>query len=191
MAATTRTRKTAAAKPAEATDATTEAADSTASTAAADEPATAGDTNTTVAAEETAPVVEDPAAATDSTPKAPEAAPLEPPAVQEPPAAPAAPVYATPTEVIPDEENLAEVIVDDATKEPPADVDSVFVPLTPYGSTLVCTVRLVEKTFLGPHRNPVHRLLQPAGARLSEGVAARIKERLQDQAARLASQSEK
>jgi hypothetical protein len=100
-------------------------------------------------------------------------------------------VYATPTEVIPDEENLAEVIIDDATKEPPADVDAVFVPLTPYGSTLVCTVRLVEKTFLGPHRSPVHRLLQPAGAHVSEGVAARIRDRLADQAARLADQAEK
>lgn len=183
MAGTTRTRKTAAAKPAEASDSTAEAP----STAAADESAPAGDANTTAAAEETA----EPAAATDSAAKAPEAAPLEPPAVQEPPAAPAAPVYATPTEVIPDEENLAEVIVDDSTKEPPADVDSVFVPLTPYGSTLVCTVRLVEKTFLGPHRNPVHRLLQPAGAHVSEGVAARIKERLQLQADRLAAQAEK
>ncbi|MFD9394145.1 hypothetical protein ACFWBB_26435 [Streptomyces sp. NPDC060000] len=182
MAGTTRTRKTAAAKPAEASDSTT---------AAADESAPAGDDNTEAAFEETAPIVEEPAAPADNAAKAPEAAPLEPPAVQEPPEAPAAPVYATPTEVIPDEENLAEVIVDDATKEPPTDVDSVFVPLTPYGSTLVCTVRLVEKTFLGPHRNPVHRLLQPAGAHVSEGVAARIRERLQDQAARLANQAEK
>lgn len=182
MAGTTRTRKTAVAKSAEASDSTTEAAES-ASTAAADESAPAGDDNTTAAAEETAPA--------DSAPKAPEAAPLEPPAVQEPPAAPAAPVYATPTEVIPDEENLADVIIDDSTNKPPADVDSVFAPLTEYGSVLVCTVRLVEKTFLGPHRNPVHRLLQPAGAHVSEGVAARIRERLQEQAARLADQAEK
>jgi hypothetical protein len=190
MAGTTRTRKTAAAKPAEASDSTAQTTES-ASTAAADESAPAGEANTTAAAEETAPVVEEPAAAADSAAKAPEAAPLEPPAVQEPPAAPAAPVYATPTEVIPDEENLAEVILDDSTKQPPADVDSVFVPLTEYGSVLVCTVRLVEKTFLGPHRNPVHRLLQPAGAHVSEGVAARIKERLQLQADRLAAQAEK
>ncbi|SEE84289.1 hypothetical protein SAMN05216483_6749 [Streptomyces sp. 2131.1] len=182
MAGTTRTRKTAAAKTAEASDATTEAAES-ASTAAADESATEAATAATVEESETAPA--------DSAAKAPEAAPLEPPAVQEAPEAPAAPVYATPTEVIPDEENLAEVIIDDTTKEPPADVDSVFVPLTEYGSVLVCTVRLVEKTFLGPHRNPVHRLLQPAGAHVSESVAARIRERLQDQAARLAAQAEK
>ncbi|MGY1502906.1 hypothetical protein ACW4TU_41130 [Streptomyces sp. QTS52] len=183
MAGTARTRKTATANLAAASGSTTEAAES-ASTAAADESAPAGDANTTAAAaEETAPA--------DSAAKAPEAAPLEPPAVQEPPAAPAAPVYATPTEVIPDEENLAEVIIDDATKQPPADVDSVFVPLTEYGSVLVCTVRLIEKTFLGPHRNPVHRLLQPAGAHVSEGVAARIKERLQLQADRLADQAEK
>ncbi|MFJ4880062.1 hypothetical protein ACIP93_33310 [Streptomyces sp. NPDC088745] len=162
MAGTTRTRKTAATK-----------------TATAD-----------TATEDTSPAVEESHQAADSTPKAPDAAPLEPPAVQEPPAAPAMPAYATPTEVIPDDENLSEVIIDDATKEPPADVNTVFVPLTEYGSVLVCTVRLVEKTFLGPHRNPVHRLLQPAGAYVSESVAARIRERLDAQAERLAAQAD-
>ncbi|MGY4934916.1 hypothetical protein ACWD7T_28155 [Streptomyces sp. 900116325] len=187
MAGTTRTRKPAASKTA--ADSTAEATTSPAD-ATAEETALGGDATTTAAAEETAPAAEETAPAADSTPKAPDAAPLEPPAVQEAPAAPEAPVYATPTEVIPDEENLAEVIVDDATNEPPTDVDSVFVPLTPYGSTLVCTVRLVEKTFLGPHRNPVHRLLQPAGASVSEGVAARIQERLNAQAKRLAAQAD-
>ncbi|WP_367041388.1 hypothetical protein [Streptomyces sp. Je 1-332] len=57
-------------------------------------------------------------------------------------------------------------------------------PLTPFGSTLQCTVRLVERTFLGPRRNPFTRLLQPAGAVVSEGIAARIRERLDAQAAR-------
>lgn len=186
---TPRTRKPAAAKAA-ADDSTTEATTSPADVTA-EETAPGGDATTTAAAaEDTAPTVEESAPAADSTPKAPDAAPLEPPVVQEPPAAPAAPVFATPTEVIPDEENLAEVIVDDATNEPPTDVDSVFVPLTAYGSTLVCTVRLVEKTFLGPHRNPVHRLLQPAGAHVSEGVAARIRERLDAQAERLAAQAD-
>jgi hypothetical protein len=193
MAGTTRTRKPAAAKTAadSTAEATTSPADATAEETApgGDATSTAAAEETAAAVEETAPSVEEPAPAVDSTPKAPDAAPLEPPAVQEPPAAPEVPVYATPTEVIPDEENLAEVIVDDATKEPPVDVDSVFVPLTPYGSTLVCTVRLVEKTFLGPHRNPVHRLLQPAGAHVSEGVAARIQERLNAQAERLAAQA--
>lgn len=115
-------------------------------------------------------------------PKAPDAAPLEPPTVHEAPKPPADPGYVSPTEVIPDD--LAEVILDDATKEPPADVDAVFQPLTPYGSTLICTVRLVERTFLGPHRNPVERLLQPKGAHVSESVAARIRERLDAQAAK-------
>lgn len=173
MAGTTRTRKTAAPKPA-ASDASVEASATPAAEATAEA--------TPAAAEETPAHV-------DSTPAAPDAAPLEPPVVQEPPEAPAAPVYATATEVIPDEANLAEVIIDDATKEPPADLDSVFVPLTPYGSILVCTVRLVEKTYLGPHQNPIHRLLQPAGAHVSEGVAARIMERLQAQAAREADAS--
>ncbi|MFJ2225537.1 hypothetical protein ACIOFY_36545 [Streptomyces anulatus] len=118
-----------------------------------------------------------------STPKAPEAAPLEPPTVEDAPEPPAEPAYATPTEVIPDEANLADVILDDVTKEPPADPEAVFEPLTTYGSTLVCKVRLIEQTHIGPHRNPIHRLLQPAGAHVSEGVAARILERLRAQSA--------
>ncbi|MEU6460334.1 hypothetical protein [Streptomyces sp. NPDC046976] len=165
MAATTaRTRKTAVSKTAKAVSAE--------DAAAADAP------------------VQETALAYDSTPKAPDAAPLEPPAVETLPEAPAAPIYASPTEVIPDDASLAEVIIDDATKRPPADPSTVFQPLTPYGSTLVCTVRLVEKTYLGPHRNPVHRLLQPAGAHVSEGVAARIQERLDAQADRLAAQAD-
>ncbi|MEU1273532.1 hypothetical protein [Streptomyces sp. NPDC005799] len=196
MAATARTRKTAAAKTEPETAAEPTAPPATDTPTSVENPPTATDTP---APEENAPAnedattaaaAEDSAPAADSAPKAPDAAPLEPPAVQEPPEAPAAPVFATPTEVIPDDENLAEVIIDDATKEPPADVDSVFVPLTEYGSVLVCTVRLVEKTFLGPHRNPVHRLLQPAGAHVSEGVAARIRERLEAQAERLAAQGD-
>ncbi|MEV7512074.1 hypothetical protein AB0O57_29370 [Streptomyces sp. NPDC091201] len=126
-------------------------------------------------------------AAPDSTPRAPEVAPLEPPQIDEAPEPPAAPGFVSPTEVIPDDENLADVILDDATKLPPADIDSVFQPLTDYGSTLRCTVRLVEHTFFGPHRNPVERLLQPEGAVVSEGIAARILDRLREQANRSAS----
>ncbi|RLU86262.1 hypothetical protein CTZ27_25120 [Streptomyces griseocarneus] len=123
----------------------------------------------------------------DSAPAAPDAAPLEPPHVDEAPEPPAPSPYVTPTEVIPDEENLSDVILDDATSQPPADLDAVFVPLTPFGSTLQCTVRLVERTFLGPHHNPVTRLLQPKGAVVSEGIAARIRERLDAQAERTGS----
>ncbi|MFJ2745317.1 hypothetical protein ACIO3O_37300 [Streptomyces sp. NPDC087440] len=119
----------------------------------------------------------------DSTPKAPEVAPLEPPAVHEAPQPPASNGYVTPTEVIPDDDNLAEVILDDETKQPPKDPKNVFQPLTPYGSTLTCTVRLIERTFLGPHSTPVERLLQPKGAVVSESIAARIQERLDAQAA--------
>ncbi|MEU1355296.1 hypothetical protein ABZ410_15550 [Streptomyces cinnamoneus] len=123
----------------------------------------------------------------DSAPAAPDAAPLEPPHVDEAPEPPAPSPYVTPTEVIPDEENLSDVILDDATGQPPASPEAVFVPLTPFGSTLQCTVRLVERTFLGPHHNPVTRLLQPKGAVVSEGIAARIRERLDAQAARTGS----
>ncbi|MEU2968947.1 hypothetical protein ABZ687_28720 [Streptomyces ardesiacus] len=175
MAGTTRTRKTAASKAAAENTPAPE-------TSTEDTPLTGDDAAAAADTEDLAP-------AKDSAPKAPDAAPLEPPAVQEPPQAPAAPQYATPTEVIPDDENLSEVIVDDATKQPPTDVANVFRPLTEYGSVLVCTVRLVERTFLGPHRNPVHRLLQPAGAHVSESVAARIRERLEVQAERLTAQA--
>ncbi|MCX4976443.1 MULTISPECIES: hypothetical protein [unclassified Streptomyces] len=133
---------------------------------------------TAATADSTTAAANEPTPAADSSPTAPDTAPLEPPAVHEPPAAPEEPVYATPTEVIPDDENLSEVILDDATKQPPTDPEAVFRPLTEYGSTLVCTVRLVERTFLGPHRTPIHRLLQPKGAQVSESVAARIRERL-------------
>ncbi|PNG22433.1 hypothetical protein [Streptomyces cahuitamycinicus] len=165
---TTRTRKTATAK------AAAEETPGTENEQAAVEPA--GDINeeaTTAAAEES------PAA--DVGPKAPEAAPLEPPTVDAAPEPPAEPGYVSPTEVIPDD--LAEVILDDATKQPPADVEAVFQKVTPYGSTLMCTVRLIERTFLGPHQSPVERLLQPKGAHVSESIAARIRERLVAQAA--------
>lgn len=162
MATTTRTRKTAA------------------KTAAVDETE-----ESTTAATEGDPGAEEntEAADTDGGPKAPDTAPLEPPTntVHAAPDGPAEPGYVSPTEVIPD--NIAEVILDDATKKPPADVAAVFQPVTPYGSTLVCTVRLVERTFIGPHASPVERLLQPKGAHVSESIAARIRERLEAQAA--------
>ncbi|MGW1275495.1 hypothetical protein ACWD4V_00865 [Streptomyces tsukubensis] len=118
-----------------------------------------------------------------SAPAPPSTAPLEPPQVHEVPTPPAPTRYAAPTEVIPDDAALSDVIVDDATGEPPTHLDEVFEPLTPFGSTQRCTIRLVERAYLGPHRNPVTRLLQPAGAVLSESVAARIRDRLTAQVA--------
>jgi hypothetical protein len=168
MTGTTRTRKTTAAKPAEAGDTPVAEAEQTTAEPAGD-PAT----------EEAAAAAEESPAADTST-KTPDVAPLEPPAVHEAPEPPAEPGYVSPTEVIPDD--IAEVILDDATKEPPADIDAVFQPVTPYGSTLRCTVRLVERTYVGPHRNPIERLLQPKGAHVSESIAARIRERLVAQA---------
>ncbi|MEU1592777.1 hypothetical protein ABZ468_07925 [Streptomyces sp. NPDC005708] len=178
--ATARPRKTAATKADADTTTTTTTEETTA--AAADNSAPQEPEQ-----EPTAAPAPEETAATDEGPAAPDAAPLEPPAVQETPQAPATePGYVSPTEVIPDEENLSEVILDDATKLPPADPEAVFQPLTPYGSTFVCTVRLIERTFLGPHQNPIHRLLQPAGAHVSESVAARIMERLVAQASKSA-----
>ncbi|MGA5127729.1 hypothetical protein ACPCAG_31060 [Streptomyces pseudogriseolus] len=162
MAGTTRTRKTAAAKAADAGD------------------APVAETEQPTAEPEGTPATEETPAAAETSPKAPDVAPLEPPAVHEAPAAPAEPGYVSPTEVIPDD--LAEIILDDETKEPPADIDAVFAPVTPYGSSLRCTVRLIERTYVGPHRNPIERLLQPKGAHVSESIAARIRERLVAQA---------
>ncbi|MFM9697893.1 hypothetical protein [Streptomyces europaeiscabiei] len=170
MAGTTRTRKTTAAKPEEASD-TPVAETEQSTTEPAGDPA--AEENTATAAIEEIPVA-------DVSPKAPDSAPLEPPAVHEAPEPPAELGYVSPTEVIPDD--IAEVILDDATKQPPADIAAVFQPVTPYGSTLRCTVRLVERTYVGPHRNPIERLLQPKGAHVSESIAARIRERLVAQA---------
>lgn len=164
---TTRTRKTAAPK------AASDEAPADVEQVLAESAGNASEEGATAAAEETP--------APDAGPKAPDVAPLEPPTVHEAPQPPAEPGYVSPTEVIPDD--LAEVILDDATKQPPADLEAVFQPLTPYGSTLICTIRLIERTFLGPHRSPVERLLQPKGAHVSESVAARISERLVAQAA--------
>ncbi|MFG2795752.1 hypothetical protein [Streptomyces pseudovenezuelae] len=170
MAGTTRTRKTAAAQPADAGNTPVAETEQTAA-----EPAGAPaveEATTAAAAEETT--------ATEASPKAPDVAPLEPPAVHEAPEPPAEPGYVSPTEVIPDD--IAEVILDDATKEPPADIDAVFQPVTPHGSAFRCTVRLIERTYVGPHSNPIERLLQPKGAHVSESIAARIRERLVAQA---------
>ncbi|MEU8540904.1 hypothetical protein AB0C52_13105 [Streptomyces sp. NPDC048717] len=117
---------------------------------------------------------------------APDAAPLEPPHVEEAPQPPAPSLYVTPTGVIPDDQHLAEVILDEATGQPPANLDAVFTPLTMLGSAFTCTIRLVEQTYLGPHRNPVVRLLQPKGAVVSSDIATRIRRRLEAQAARTA-----
>jgi hypothetical protein len=170
MAGTTRTRKTAAAQPAEAGD----------TPVAETEKTTAEPTGDPAAEEATAAAAAEESPAVETSPKAPDVAPLEPPAVHEAPAPPAEPGYVSPTEVIPDD--IAEVILDDATKQPPADIDAVFQPVTPHGSAFRCTVRLVERTYVGPHSNPIERLLQPRGAHVSESIAARIRERLVAQA---------
>ncbi|MEU2909202.1 hypothetical protein ACFYM3_15970 [Streptomyces massasporeus] len=170
MAGTTRTRKTAAAQPADAGDTPVAEAEKTTAEPTGD-PATEEATTAATAGE--SPTVE-------TSPKAPDVAPLEPSAVHEAPEPPAEPGYVSPTEVIPDD--IAEVILDDATKHPPADIDAVFQPVTPHGSAFRCTVRLVERTYVGPHSNPIERLLQPKGAHVSESIAARIRERLVAQA---------
>ncbi|MET8696960.1 hypothetical protein ABZV65_30970 [Streptomyces bauhiniae] len=175
-ASTTRApRKTAAAKAAVAASAAEETQQVTDTGAQAAVEEAAGPDGS--AAESTAPVDE----AVVESPKAPDAAPLEPPAAPEEPE-PEERTYVFSTEAIPDAPHLVEVILDDATKEPPADVDAVFQPDEPYGVEMVCQLRLVERAFLGPHSNPIERLLMPEGARVSPHVAARVLDRLRAQA---------
>ena len=115
--------------------------------------------------------------------QSPDAAPLEAPAPAEEPAPEPSP-YSSPVEAIPDDDNLSEVILDDETKKAPKDIDAVFEPVTEHGTALRCTMRLVERTFLGPHASPVERLLLPLGAEVSPQVADRIRSQLEEQAKR-------
>ncbi|MFF4188097.1 hypothetical protein ACFYZ9_33375 [Streptomyces sp. NPDC001691] len=112
-------------------------------------------------------------------PKQPDVAPLEPPAQREP--EPDAEPIRNPQQIIP--EGLDGSIVDDATGKPPAEIDTVFEAVTPYGNALRCTVRLVEHVGLGTYRTPTTRLLVPAGAELDPVNAQRIVTRLRAQAA--------
>lgn len=181
MATTTRApRKSAKTEP-------VPAAQETPAAAPAAEGPTASDT---AQSESTAvPADENPAVPDVAPPVAPDAAPLEPPAAPEIPEASATQqqlVSVSPTEAIPAAENLSDVILDDATKQPPADLDAVFKPELPYGSNVVCQIRLVERTFLGPHSNPIERLLVAQGATVAPYIAARIMERLRERAAQLA-----
>ncbi|MFD0353018.1 hypothetical protein ACFVHW_04600 [Streptomyces sp. NPDC127110] len=109
--------------------------------------------------------------------KTPDVAPLEPPAEPEP--IPERDPLTTAQQLLPAE--LGDRIVDDATGLPPADPDAVFVPVQPHGSTLRCTVRLVEHVGLGTYRTPTMRLLVPVGAELKRGQAARVLARLREQ----------
>ncbi|WP_330335720.1 hypothetical protein OHS33_38730 (plasmid) [Streptomyces sp. NBC_00536] len=109
--------------------------------------------------------------------KTPIVAPLEPPAEPEP--VPERDPLTTAQQLLPAE--LGDRIVDDATGLPPADPDSVFVPVMPHGSTLRCTVRLVEHVGLGTYRTPTTRLLVPIGAELKRGQVARVVARLHEQ----------
>ena len=111
-------------------------------------------------------------------PTQPDVAPLEPPAPREPEPEPE-PVR-NPQQILP--EGLDGTIVDDATGQPPADIESVFTPITPYGNALRCTLRLVEHVGLGTYRTPTTRLLVPAGADLDPANAQRILARLRAQA---------
>ncbi|RSS97250.1 hypothetical protein EF903_01640 [Streptomyces sp. WAC05292] len=127
--------------------------------------------------DETAEAPENKAVPAPAETKIPDVAPLEPPAEPEP--LPERDPLTTAQQLLPAE--LGDRIVDDATGEPPADPDSVFVPVMPHGSTLRCTVRLIEHVGLGAYRTPTTRLLVPIGAELKRGQAARVVARLRDQ----------
>jgi hypothetical protein len=105
--------------------------------------------------------------------KAPDVAPLEPPAGPEP--IPEPEFLTTAQQLLP--ATIGDV-VDEATGEPPADPDAVFVPVPPYGTTFRCTARLIEHVGMGAYDTPATRLLVPVGAQLKrqqmEKVVARL-----------------
>ncbi|MGW0562945.1 hypothetical protein ACWDZ4_20555 [Streptomyces sp. NPDC003016] len=113
---------------------------------------------------------EDKAVADDTDTKIPDVAPLEPPA--EPAPEPVHEPLTTAQQLLPAQ--LGDRIVDDATGRPPTDPDTIFIPVMPYGSTMRCTVRLVEHVGLGTYRTPTTRLLVPVGAELKRAQAERI-----------------
>ncbi|MGA5411569.1 hypothetical protein ACPCSC_30480 [Streptomyces lavendulocolor] len=113
--------------------------------------------------------------------KAPDVAPLEPPAEPEP--IPEPEFLTTAQQLLP---ATIGNVVDEATGEPPADPDAVFVPVPPYGTTFRCTARLIEHVGMGAYDTPATRLLVPVGAQLKrqqmEKVVARLRAQLTESA---------
>ncbi|MFF0754403.1 hypothetical protein [Streptomyces sp. NPDC004267] len=153
-------------------------------TASADtEEKTPTDTDTIEPAEST----EDKAADADTETKTPEAvettapdvAPLEPPAEPEP--LPEPPFLTTAQQLLP--ATIGDRVVDEATGEPPADPDSVFVPVPPHGTTFRCTARLIEHVGMGAYNTPATRLLMPVGAQLTRQQMEKVVARLHAQLA--------
>ncbi|MEU0857407.1 hypothetical protein ABZ352_18485 [Streptomyces griseofuscus] len=127
--------------------------------------------------EETVGMVEDKAVPADTETKTPDVAPLEPPTEPDPLPEPAP--LTTAQQLLP--ARLGDLIVDEATGHPPADPEGVFVTVQPYGSSVRCTVRLIEHVGMGAYNTPTTRLLVPAGAELRRDQAARIVARLRAQ----------
>ncbi|MFD9248387.1 hypothetical protein [Streptomyces bottropensis] len=156
---TPRTRKTAAA---DIEEKIPDAMENTETTEAAEDKAVTADTETkTPEAEET---------------KVPDVAPLEAPAEPEP--IPEPEFLTTAQQLLP--ATIGEV-VDEATGEPPADPDGVFVPVPPYGTTFRCTVRLIEHVGMGAYDTPATRLLVPVGAQLKRQQMEKVVTRLHAQ----------
>ncbi|MFJ3793569.1 hypothetical protein [Kitasatospora sp. NPDC090091] len=116
-----------------------------------------------------------------STP-VPAAAPLEPPTEAAPDPLP---TQLTEVERVPVAEALPEVIngliIDSDTRQPPTDLDTVFERVTPHGTTVVSTIRLVENQ-TDPYGRTRTTLLTAQGAQLSTEAAQLIMQRLRDQA---------
>ncbi|WP_030372334.1 hypothetical protein [Streptomyces rimosus] len=109
--------------------------------------------------------------------KTPDVAPLEPPSEPEPVPEPAP--MTTAQQLLP--AKLGHQIVDEATGQPPADPDGVFIPVQPHGNRFRCTVRLIEHVGMGAYNTPATRLLVPAGGELSRYQADRVIARLRSQ----------
>ncbi|MEU7228927.1 hypothetical protein [Streptomyces chrestomyceticus] len=124
-----------------------------------------------------APATENKAATSDTETKTPDVAPLEPPREPEPVPEPAP--MTTAQQLLP--AKLGDLIVDEATGQPPANPDGVFVAVQPRGARFRSTVRLIEHVGMGAYNTPATRLLVPAGGELSRYQADRVIARLRAQ----------
>lgn len=73
-------------------------------------------------------------------------------------------------------------LVDQATNQSP-DPDTLFAETEGPGVLVVCTVRLCQDSWIGPHENPIRQLVMPAGQVTGPEKAAQILAVLREQIA--------
>lgn len=148
--------------------------DTTVAAPVGDEPALAAPvTDATTPVDEPLPVVEDPTPVPSATPLE---APAEDPDVEPDPE----PTAVTVANALPDD--MAGLIVDAATRQPPTELANIFEPATPHGTDGICTVRLLQHTVGSRHARPMTHLLVAKGSHLDGASIARIMQQLREQA---------